>query len=78
FASHQRHGFGAEAVSGLVQSLFATEPKIDTVQAFIDDQNTASLALIRRAGLRHTETIDDADFFDGKSRREYVFSIERA
>ena len=78
FDGHRRQGLGKEAVAALIQWLFHKYPAVETVKAYIDDQNQPSLRLVESVGLAHTETKNDADFFDGVSRTEAVFSITRA
>ena len=78
FDDHRRQGLGKEAVAALVQWLFDTCLSVETIRAQVDDQNLASLRLAESAGMTWAGTEEDADFFDGASRTEAVFSVTRS
>jgi aminoglycoside 6'-N-acetyltransferase len=70
----QRQRYATEAVSGLVDALFAATPVAEVV-ARADVRNVACLALLRRVGMRRVGSaqID----CKGEACTEHIFSLRR-
>lgn len=69
---HQRKGYGAEAVRGVIAALLGGG-QVRSVVATTDTRNHASLALLRRIGLTHVRTT--ATTFRGAPCEEATFEI---
>ena len=76
FPPYWRRGIAREAVSTLVAYLFVAYA-VQTVSAHIDTRNKASLGLLKALSFRHTETIEDADYFKGSSSDEHVYRLRK-
>lgn len=71
---HQRQGYALEALTDIL-SLLRNKMKLNKVKAWIDTRNSASIELVKKLGMTHIKTIENADHFKGKSSDEYVFQV---
>ena len=71
---HQRRGFAAEAVKGLLDHLFGPLGK-HRVFASVDPRNEASIALLKRVGMRQEAHFRESLWFKGKWVDDLVFGI---
>jgi RimJ/RimL family protein N-acetyltransferase len=71
----QRRGLATEAVGGLIGLIFDATGAAQVV-ARADTRNASSLALLRRVGMRHVDTV--AIECKGELCTEHVFSLARA
>jgi RimJ/RimL family protein N-acetyltransferase len=71
----QRQGFALEALTVILIHLREVM-QVREVKAWSDTRNIASHSLADKLGLRKIETIKDADFFNGATSNEYVFSLK--
>lgn len=71
----QGHGYGTEAVRGLIERLF-TRTGVTRVEACSDVRNGACLAVLSRAGLSLVETRQEE--YKGELCTEQVYAIVRA
>jgi aminoglycoside 6'-N-acetyltransferase len=71
--AHQGRGYATEAVARAIDLLF--DAGVERVEATADERNAASIALLRRLGLRHART-EDAWFRDAMCR-ELAFEVTR-
>jgi RimJ/RimL family protein N-acetyltransferase len=74
-ADSQRQGLGSEAVLQALAMLFESLD-ITRVVAITDTRNQATVRLLRRVGMKLTETLDSADAC-GETRSEHVFAVDR-
>ena len=70
----QGQGYAQEATASVIKMLFK-QLNIVSVKAWIDTRNEKSIRLVRKLGMRHTETIEKADHFKGEDSDEFVFEI---
>lgn len=75
FATAQRSGHGARGAGMVVSYLLAQG--VDSVLAYIDTRNTASIRLVEKIGLRRVRLIENADHFRGSASHEYVYRRDR-
>ncbi len=71
---HQRRGFGAEAVIGLIGHLLGPLGK-HRVYASVDPRNAPSIALLERVGLRQEAHFRESLWFKGEWADDLVFAI---
>jgi RimJ/RimL family protein N-acetyltransferase len=71
---HQRRGFGAEAVTGLLGHLFGPL-HIHRVHASVDPRNAASVALLQRVGMRQEAHFRESLWFKGEWVDDLVFAV---
>ena len=71
---HQRQGLGTLAVAGLINYLFIMLKK-HRVFASIDPRNEASLALVRRVGMRQEAHFRQSLFWKGEWVDDVVFGL---
>lgn len=74
--AHQRNGFGAEAVVGLLAFLFADLNK-HRVTASVDPRNTASVALLKKVGMRREAHFRKSLRFKGEWVDDVIFALLR-
>ncbi len=74
---YHRQGFGAEAVTGLLEHLFTVLNK-HRVFASVDPQNEASMALLNKIGMRQEAHFRQSLFFKGEWVDDVVFGILRS
>lgn len=74
-ATAQRSGHGACGAGMVLSYLFAQG--VDSVLAYIDTRNTASIRLVEKVGLRRVRLIENADHFRGSASNEYVYRRDR-
>jgi RimJ/RimL family protein N-acetyltransferase len=72
--SHQRKGYGAEAVGGALQYLLAALGK-HRVFASVDPRNEPSMALLRRVGMRQEAHFRQSLWIRGEWVDDVVFGI---
>jgi len=72
--AHHRQGFAAEAVTAVLNYAF-DRLGIHRVQAATDVENTASIALLERLGLRREAHFLENVWFRGKWGSEYRYAI---
>jgi RimJ/RimL family protein N-acetyltransferase len=72
--SSQNRGYGAEAVTGLVEYLFGTAQK-HRVFASVDPRNEASVALLKRVGMRQEAHFRNSLWFKGEWVDDMVFGV---
>lgn len=70
----QRQGFAREALLGIL-SFLNTEIGIQSVKAWIDTRNIASIALVEKLGMVRIDFIKNADNFKGKNSDEFIYQI---
>ena len=70
----QGRGFGTEAVSGMLNHLFGTLHK-HRVFASVDPDNAASIALLKRVGMRQEANFRQSLWFKGTWVDDMVFGI---
>lgn len=72
----QRQGLAHEGLAEILTFLFN---KVDaqTLKAWIDTRNFASIELVKKLGLTQTEFIAKADHFKGADSDESLFSLDR-
>ena len=75
---HQRRGLATGALGLLLDRLLAPGSGVDRVVASVDPRNTASMALMVRAGLRQEALHRKSLWWRGEWVDDAVFSIERA
>jgi RimJ/RimL family protein N-acetyltransferase len=75
--THQRQGFAIEAVRALLDHLFSVLDK-HRVFASVDPVNEASLALLRKLGMRHEAHFRESLFWKGAWVDDVVFGILRS
>lgn len=75
--ARQRQGLGAEAVRGLLDLLFT---KLDKHRVFasVDPRNEASMALLRKVGMRQEAHFRQSMFWKGEWVDDVVFAVLRA
>lgn len=71
---HQRRGYGAEAVAGVLDHLFGPAGK-HRVFASVDPRNEASIALLERVGMRREAHFRESLRFKGEWVDDVVFGI---
>jgi RimJ/RimL family protein N-acetyltransferase len=71
----QGRGFATEAMRAIFVFLRETFD-VRKISAVTDSENIASHRLAKRLGMAQSEVIKGADFFKGKSRDEFVFTLE--
>ena len=71
---HQGRGFGTEAVRGLLGHLFGPCQK-HRVFASVDPRNRASMALLKRVGMRQEAHFRESLWFKGEWVDDLVFAI---
>ena len=71
----QGNGYGSESVRGLIDLLFSATPVIEVV-ASTDTRNSACLAVLAHAGMRHVDT-QQAEY-KGELCTEQVFSVHKS
>ena len=76
FPAFWRLGIGRRAMSITLNRLFAAD--VERATALVDTRNVASLALLRRLGFTCVRTIENADFFKGRSSDEHEFELRRS
>ena len=74
--THQRKGFGQEAVSSVLTHLFETLRK-HRVFASVDPRNHGSLALLQKVGMRQEAHFRESLFWKGEWVDDIVFAILR-
>jgi len=72
--SHQGRGFGTEAVKGLLGHLFGPLQK-HRVFVSVDPRNEASIALLKRVGMRQEAHFRQSLWFKGEWVDDLVFGI---
>jgi RimJ/RimL family protein N-acetyltransferase len=72
--SHQRRGLGLEAVAGLLGHLFGPLQK-HRVSASVDPRNGASMALLRKVGMRQEAHFRESLWFKGEWADDVVFAV---
>lgn len=77
FVPHQRHGFGAKAVTLVIEHL-VQDLGIKVARALVDTRNIASQRLLKRVGFERKRTIKDADHFKGATSDEYEYELRLA
>lgn len=70
----QRQGYGAEALEGVLQYLFGTLGK-HRVFGSVDPRNAASIALLRRVGMRQEAHFRESLWIRGEWVDDVVFGI---
>ena len=71
---YQHQGFAVEAVTAVLEYAFTTL-KIHRVHAVTDVENTASVALLERLGMRREGYFVENVWFRGKWGSEYMYAI---
>ena len=71
---HQRQGYGLEAVRGVVDYLLAVLEK-HRVFASVDPRNEASMALLRRVGMRQEAHFRESLWVKGEWVDDLVFAV---
>lgn len=72
--AHQRKGLGAEAVSALLDHLFTVLGK-HRVYASVDPRNEASMALLKKVGMRQEAHFRESLFWKGEWVDDVVFAL---
>ena len=75
-SEHQRHGFGAEALSSLLDALFL-QLELHRVRADTGPENTGAWKLLERLGLRREGHLLQSLWFKGRWADEYQYAILR-
>lgn len=75
--SARGHGFGAQAVALLFDTLFA-DPAIERVGASTDTENGASVRLLQSLGARREGTLRAGQYHHGRWHDVHVYGITRA
>jgi RimJ/RimL family protein N-acetyltransferase len=75
--AHQHQGFGAEAVAALLDHLF-TVLKKHRVFASVDPRNEASMALLRKVGMRQEAHFRQSLLWKGEWVDDVVFGLVRS
>lgn len=75
--AHQRQGLGAEAVSALLNHLFTALNK-HRVFASVDPRNPASMALLKKVGMRQEAHFHQSLFWKGDWVDDVVFALLRS
>lgn len=70
----QQNGFAAESVYGLLAFLFE-QAGLHRVSALVDEENTASINLMKRVGFRQEGFFIEHAFLKGKWVSEYLFAM---
>ncbi len=73
-SAHQRNGYGAEAVKGLLDYAFGSL-RLRRLIAITDDRNAPAAALLERVGLRREAHFVENIFFKGEWGSEFAFAI---
>lgn len=73
-AQHQRQGYGLEAVKGVLDHLFGVLGK-HRVFASVDPRNEASIALLRRVGMKQEAHFRESLWFKGEWVDDIVFAM---
>jgi RimJ/RimL family protein N-acetyltransferase len=73
-AEHQRHGYGGEAVTRLLDSLL-DELRLHRVVAICDVENRGSARLLERVGLRREAHMIENVWFKGAWASEYTYAV---
>lgn len=73
-SSYQRRGYAHEALS-VVCGYLSNTLQANTVRAWIDTRNQASIAVARRLGMRQVGFVPRADRFKGSFSDEFVFEL---
>jgi RimJ/RimL family protein N-acetyltransferase len=71
---NQGKGFASEAVSAMLAVIFEV-PGVERIEATADARNTASIALLRRIGMRQAKT--EQAWFKGAMCTEYTFVLSK-
>ena len=74
---HQRRGFAAEALRGLLADLFGALG-VHRVFASVDPRNGASMALMQRVGMRQEAHFRESLWFKGEWADDVVFGMLKA
>lgn len=72
--AHQGRGFATEAVLGILAYLFERVHK-HRVFASVDPRNVASIALLKRTGMRQEAHFRESLWFKGRWADDMVFGI---
>lgn len=71
---HQQKGFAKEALTGIVKFLFETK-NLHRIVEIVDDENTASINLLKSVGFRQEGHFIQNIFFKGKWGSEFQFAM---
>jgi ribosomal-protein-alanine N-acetyltransferase len=74
--AHQGQHYAYEAMSVINKFLFNSF-SIQSITAYIDTRNEASIKLVEKLGMQKVNFIKDADEFKGSKSDEYVFEITK-
>lgn len=72
----QRSGYAYEGLTKIMELLFV-EVDAESVKAWIDTRNQASIGLVKKLGMSQIEFIAKADYFKGTDSDEFVFSVRK-
>lgn len=72
---HQGRGLAKEALSGLIETLFAL-PGFERLEAVTDTRNARAMSLLERLGFQIRSTADAS--FKGITCQEHTYSLSRA
>lgn len=70
----QRRGYATESLGGVVNFL-RSKMNAQSVKAWVDTRNLASIRLLRGLGFVQVQVIEDADEFKGTKSDEFVFEL---
>ncbi len=74
--AYQRRGFASEAVTRLLDYAFG-ELDLHRVYAITDQENTPSVALLERLGMRREGNFVENTWFKGRWSSEYLYAVLR-
>jgi RimJ/RimL family protein N-acetyltransferase len=74
--AHRGHGYATAAVRRLLAYLFE-EVGVQRVRAICDVENTLSIALLERLGMRRAGHVRERVWFKGRWSREYEYALLR-
>lgn len=70
----QRQGFAKEALQAIL-SFLNEKMRLESIKAWIDTRNLASIALVEKLGMVKVGFIEKADHFKGKDSDEHVYQL---
>jgi len=76
FPCFWRQGIATEAVSVLITHLFERYNS-SVITAHLDTKNISSYKLLESLGFIRKTTINDADYFKGRTSHEYVYELSK-
>jgi ribosomal-protein-alanine N-acetyltransferase len=71
---HQKKGYASEALQTILLFL-KMEMGLESIKAWIDTRNTASIKLVEKIGMTKIGTIKKADHFKGSDSDEFVYQF---